>query len=318
VLDHYLHTISDAQRLIGPRPPMALPPPPPGVTVQPHNDSREALAWLELEQDNLKAAVDFAARTGFDASAWQLAWYLAPALDSRGFSAECLAVAQLGQQAACRLADPVAELQIGRVLGVAMMEVGQRDEAEQLLHGLLARADRHGERVLEARLRSDLAWAAELRGDLPAALTQLEQVVPLQRELGDVRALAACLNGMAYYRAQLGDAEEAVHLAQESLALFERAGSRLWAMHVWDTLGFALHQLGRLEEAAETLQTALDLAREAGNLPEEMTALLHLGDCHQSAGRPELAEECWTQALQLAGERDDPEVQQLRQRLAPA
>ena len=318
LLDHYVHTIRDAQPLVVPRPPLALPPPAPGVTLQRHSDSREALAWLEVELDNLNAAVDFAARAGFDASAWQLAWYLAPFLDRRGFRAECLAVARLGQEAACRLADPVAELQIGRVLGVALMASGQLDEAEQLLRGLVARAQRHGERALEAKLRYNLSLLAGLRGDLHAALAQLEQVLPLQRELGDLREVAACLNAMAYYRAQLGDAEEAVQLCQESLALLEQAGSGPWEMNVRDTLGFALHQLGRLDEAAETLQTALALAREAGNLLLQLTVLLHLGDCHQSAGRPELAEECWTQALQLAGERDDLEVQQLRQRLAPA
>jgi tetratricopeptide (TPR) repeat protein len=324
VLDHYLHTINDTHRRISPRQPPALPAPPPDVTLQPHTGSTKALAWLEAERDNLIAVVHFAARAefeegaGFEEYAWQLAWFLAPALANRGFRAECLAVAQLGHEAACRLADPVAELQIGRVLGAALMYVGQLEESEQLLRGLLARCDERGERILEARVRADLAILSEMRGDLHGALAHLEQVLPLLREGGDLRELAECVNGMAYYRAQLGDAEGAVQLGQESLALFERAGSRLWAMYAWDTLGFALHQLGRLEEATEHLLTALALAREAGSLRQEVTVLLHLGDCHHTAGRPELAEECWTQALQLAGERDDLEVDQLRQRLAPA
>jgi transcriptional regulator with XRE-family HTH domain len=72
VLDHYLHTAARAAFLLDPsKEPVALTPPQPGATAGQPADYAQALAWFEAERQVLLAAITLAARSGFDAHAWE-------------------------------------------------------------------------------------------------------------------------------------------------------------------------------------------------------------------------------------------------------
>ncbi|MGE5830027.1 MAG: BTAD domain-containing putative transcriptional regulator, partial [Micromonosporaceae bacterium] len=67
ILDHYLHTVLPATRLLDPgRDPIPLAPARAGVTPEQPGDHAQALRWFTVEHQVLLAAVDLAAATGFD------------------------------------------------------------------------------------------------------------------------------------------------------------------------------------------------------------------------------------------------------------
>jgi tetratricopeptide (TPR) repeat protein len=87
------------------------------------------------------------------------------------------------------------------------------------------------------------------------------------------------LNSLGYALLKLGDAEEALELSNEALALAPDSGA------IWDTQGMALLALGRVEGAEEALRKALAL------LPESPEIRLHLARVLEARGRVDAARE---------------------------
>ena len=75
-LDHYIHTVRRADRLLnspGGRAPLAVPEPEPGVTPETPADDQQAWNWFTAEYQVLLAAIARAAAHGLDARIYQLA-----------------------------------------------------------------------------------------------------------------------------------------------------------------------------------------------------------------------------------------------------
>ncbi len=300
VLDHYLQTAAHAAQLLNPsHEPVALAAPSPGAAPEQPAGHQQALAWFEEEHQVLLAAIALSAQSGFDVHAWQLAWALAPFLQTRGHWQEWAAIARTALQAATRLGDLVAQAVCSRLLAAAYSDLGDYDDSAELFTTSLTLYRRLGNRLGEAKVQHNLAVLAEGQGRYDDVLKHAEEALRLYRVIGDKASEAGALNNVGWTYGLLGDYEQARTLCRQALALCREVGHHWLEGYVWDSLGYAEHHLGNLGEAAACYQRALSLHREAGDRFTEAEALAHLGETRQAAGDLTQAREAWQQALAI-------------------
>jgi predicted ATPase/DNA-binding CsgD family transcriptional regulator/DNA-binding XRE family transcriptional regulator len=271
----------------------------------------EQLIWLdrlELEQDNLRAALDWSLSTasplqlGEDeeiglrlAGALFLFWDLrGDWREGRGWLEGALARAEIGLSTPAR----VAALQNAGVLAMLMGDhataLTQFEQSRALYQQL---DDPRG----AALSLSYVGISAVLQGDYPTARTQLEESVAILRQVGDRWALAMSL----YY---LGDAvlmrdtAAAQAYYEESLALFRELGNT-WSLTLpLTSLGhLALHQ-GDFATARACLEEGLALRRELGIKRYIAVSLTSLGEVFQCQGDDAQAAQCYRESRTLFGE----------------
>jgi DNA-binding SARP family transcriptional activator/Tfp pilus assembly protein PilF len=317
MLDHYLHTAYAADRLINPtRTTLATPAEvEAGVTLEQLEDADRATAWLSDEHRVLLAVTHYAAGTGFDTHAWQLAWAFATFLSRRGFWHDQIASQRIALEAARRLADPGAEGYVRRTLANTYVWLGRYDDAYDHLRHALEIADAHGDTLGEAYTRIAFGWILGKQGRYAEALPQDQRAFESFRDVGDPGGQARALSNMAWHRAQLGDYGKAVPTLHQALALHRGTRDTYGTAAVLDTLGFIHYRVGQHMEAIDVYRQAIELCRAEGLRRLEAEILAHLGDCHNAFDDPAAARDAWRGALELL-EVDDPDADDLRAKLA--
>jgi tetratricopeptide (TPR) repeat protein len=317
LLDHYLHTANSADRLLNPtRDPMPLTPPRAGVTPERLSDQAQAMGWFSAQRPVLLAAVRHAAATGFDSHAWQLAWTLSIFLNRRGHWHDWVAVAQTAVDAAQRLADPVAEARVHRLLANAYTRVGRLDDAHTHLSHALDLDIRTSERNQQARTQLSLARLSVRRERLVEALHHDQQALRLFQATGDQAGQANALNAVGWCHILLGEHRRALACCEQALPLFQRLGDRVGQAHTWDSIGYAHHHLGHLPQALTCYRHALTLFQDLGARYSEATILTHAGESHHAAGDFRAARDAWQQALTILDDLDHPDADEVRAKLA--
>ncbi len=316
LLDHYLHTAHPAALLLQDRHESVTPPPrQPGVEPERVADERQAAAWFAAERPVLLAAVDTAARAGFDTHAWQLAWTLVTVLIRRGEWQALTAVGDTALRAAQRLGDRTGQAALHQYLGQACTRLGRHDDAQ-------AHFRRGGELYAElgddagrAYVQLDIASGYALRGGYRAALAETDRAFALFEAVDDRRGQAVATSKAAWYHTLLGDHERALGAAQRALRLVREIGNRHAEAATWDTLGYAHHHLGHHREALDCCTRALDQFRELGVRVHEAETLAHLGDIHAAGGDRTAARDAYQQALRIFEELGHPDAGSVRTRL---
>jgi DNA-binding SARP family transcriptional activator/tetratricopeptide (TPR) repeat protein len=317
VLDHYLHTAARAALLLdSAKEPVVLAPPRPGAAAGQPADRRQALAWFQAEHQVLLAALALAARSGFDAHAWQLPWAIKNFLQDRGYWQEWAATQRTALAAATRLGDTAAQAVCCRLLGAACIDLGDHDQARGHFARSLALYQQLGNRLGQAKVHQNLGYAAERQGRYAEALGHAEEALRLFRAIGDKANEAAALNGVGWCRALLGDYQQARAFCRQALTLSAETGHRWVEGAAWDSVGYAEHHLGNLAEAAACYQRALSILRESGGRFDEAEVLTHLGDTRHAGGELAQAREAWQQALAILEDLQHPDAGQLRAKLA--
>ncbi|MFS8201268.1 AfsR/SARP family transcriptional regulator [Streptomyces sp. CWNU-52B] len=316
LLDHYLSTALEAQRLLGPPADRILPAPAqPRVTAERPADREAAMAWFSAEHPVLLAAVHLAFEAGFDAHVWQLAAALTTFHQRRVLWSEWTAVHTTGLEAARRLADPAAQACARRNLGNAASALGRQAEARGHLERAVELYRDLGDLGGEAHTRLALGRVATRQGLRTEALDHSRQAVKLFGAAGDLAWQAVALNNVGWDQAGLGLHEEAIVHGRQALALVAGTGHTSGEAHTWDTLGYAHHHLGQYEEAAACYRQAALLFHELEDRYFEADILAHLGDTHHAARNRDAARTVWTRALALFEELGHPDAEPLRARL---
>ncbi|NUW39903.1 tetratricopeptide repeat protein [Nonomuraea rhodomycinica] len=143
------------------------------------------------------------------------------------------------------------------------------------LHTLTLRRSRKlGQREVEERALTDLAWTYWRLGEYERAEEHARQALDACERAGDRARALLTLGNVALRRRQ--DAQAERYLAQ-ALDL-TRIGADPWGeAHVLGILALALDRAGRPEEARRHLDLALALHRKVGNPAGEALILDHLG-----------------------------------------
>lgn len=300
VLDCYLHTAYDADRILTPeRPPVRLDPPVPGCQVVPLPDGTAALTWLANEHACLLAAQQTAITRSWHQDVWRLAWVLNTFHYRRGHLDDELAVWQAGLTAADRLGDVTTRILVRRMLGRVLGRRRQYEQATARLHEALTLAEQDQDEVGQAHVHGHLAHLNEMRGDYQRALEHCERTLDLFRALDDPIREAQSLNNMGWLAARLGDHETALRHCQTALALHRSQDYPNGEAHTLDSLGYIEHRNGRPARAVDHYRQALALWRELGNAYEAATTLSGLGDPYATLEQYDQARAVWQEAFEL-------------------
>jgi len=273
-------------------------------------DPAAAMAWLQVERENLIAAVRHAAANGPFPAAWQLADALHGFLAACGYPADALSVAQAGLAAAESARDTRA--QAGMVLAIAQLHF--RASRYRLAAAAAARC----RRLLrdtdwpagQAGLRSLLGSLCGNSGQPDRAIGHLRAALKLFERSGSRHGQAAVISNLSvllYQQGQLPAAAEYAHRAERAFAAL---GSRLGQGDALTDLGGIYHVWGELDRAREHYTRARDCYRSA-RASREADALLGLAQVELDAGRSgparELAEAAVAQVRSAGDRRLEPE-----------
>ncbi|MEU0957204.1 tetratricopeptide repeat protein [Streptomyces niveus] len=287
----YLHTADAACTAAQTFDPSILPPDQAGpAPVVSFDGQQEAFTWHQSEQASLLAVARTAAQAGLDEIAWQLPATLHGIHMARGVFDDWKTMAGIGLEAARRLGDQRAQALMHNTLGIA-----NKDSAQ------LAQAIEHHQAALEIRTHIDdhagmalsangLALAHRGRRELAASRARLEQALALYQQYGPHHRTGVVLCNLGFTAADLGEHQQAVHLAHQALTVYRESGAdpslRIDALNLLARLA---RETGQYTQAEEYLADAFSLQEYASfvgidaALHLEQAALLHAQNRHEQA-----------------------------------
>ncbi|MFE2753942.1 BTAD domain-containing putative transcriptional regulator [Actinosynnema sp. NPDC059335] len=310
LVDWYLLVADRANRVLDPRRDLVTPTPrhSPGDLPTPA-DRQDALALLEAERANLVPVARFARETGRLTAAWQFTYLLTSFYDATGHWQERVALCRQGAAAAGELADPLAEAEMLRALGVAYYMTRRLREALDT-HALALKATRAaGDLNGEGHVYNNLANTyAELRR-FDEAVAAHRMAVDRCRSAGNHLGLALSQRNLGNTLVRTGRAEEALGPLLDALARFRELDAPRLEAATLDTLGEARLALGDHGRALGTFAEALALTRSTGYAWMEAEVLLHTGAAHLLRRDFDAAAGAFARALAISREHRHPHVE---------
>jgi class 3 adenylate cyclase/tetratricopeptide (TPR) repeat protein len=152
-------------------------------------------------------------------------------------------------------------------LGLMLSWQTEFEEAMEAYAAMRTAAEETGDLVAQARAWQGTSSIQQSQGDYRAALESAGRAEEVAQKAGPPgsEALAVALYSKGWIMGNLGEAEEALSLGKQSLALSGDLGDRrLRAQSFW-LLGWVHHTLGRYEQATQYFEQALDLALALGD-----------------------------------------------------
>jgi predicted ATPase/class 3 adenylate cyclase len=264
------------------------------------HDQAGWLERLELELDNLRAAIAFSLTQPGRVSGIRLVTALRVFWKARGHAAE-------GADALrAFLAAPAvqgATLVRARALAAAaylLDQTGGYALADEYCKEALAIARPADDAFLTGDLLYVRAYILLRRGEQDAALPLIEEGLGLARQLGEPHLTARLLAARAFAVDVEGEHAAAARDAAESLRLYRQAGDRLQAGTMAGNLGYAELSLGDLDGARKHLHESLDIARALDDQYGVVYDTFNLGLAEYLNGSLNAAEALFTESLDLA------------------
>jgi serine/threonine protein kinase/tetratricopeptide (TPR) repeat protein len=192
------------------------------------------------------------------------------------------------------------------------------DEARAAQLVALEHAVRAGARDAQGRLLNTLGIMAWERADYDEALERFDDAVTLYRDLNDGRGLGLMLNSVAVTLKAMGRHEAARARLEESLAVHRRAGNRLLEGHAFATLGDIALEQDEADRALWLFTESLALREEVGDRPGEGWMHSRIAKAHIALGAPHSALQHADTARQIAHELGDRELLLACEQLLPA
>ncbi len=264
-------------------------------------DQAEWLDRLDLELDNVRAAIAFSLRRGDAAAGIGLAASLRTFWKARGHASE-------GADALLALLD-LTDAQSATVLRATALasaaylleQTGGYAAAVEYCDEALAIARPAGDDRLAADAVAIKAFVLVRQGQQAAALRLTAQALVLARRLGDPHLTARLLSVRSYAVSLEGDDEAAAADAAESLQLFRQAGDRREVGTMLGNLGYSEMSLGELDMARGHLHESLDIARELDDSYGVVYETFNLGLAEYLSGSLGAAGALFAESFDLAG-----------------
>jgi tetratricopeptide (TPR) repeat protein len=252
----------------------------------------EWLDRLEIDHDNLRAALSWTTEQGHDETGLRLSLALQRFWSVRGYLDEGRRWLETALYAR---PSPEPSIRASALHGIGRMalEQGDRTLADTVLQESLALRRGLGDNGGMAASLQGLAEVALWEHDFEQAALLCSESVALRREIDDKQGLATSLNISGLVETQKGDHERALALHEEGLTVARQAGDT-WSLAVhlgnmgWATLGQGDH-----ERAARLFGEALKLNFELGEKWLSADCLDGLARVASVQGSPVRAARLW-------------------------
>jgi predicted ATPase/class 3 adenylate cyclase len=246
-------------------------------------DQKGWLSQLEMEHDNLRAALEWAgvgqegAETGLRlAGALHRFWAM------RGYLSE----GREWLEGAVKSSAGPPAARAKAIFGASVLAFRQGDyrRAEELCGQSLALYRERENKFGIALSLNVLAFLNRNRGDHARAISLLEESLTLCRESNQQWALAETLFILAVTVRRQGDYERAKALLEESLTLWRQTGDKAGLARSLASLGVVARLQGDFVRARALHEESLALHKELGHKLEVAEVLLMLGAAAQNQG----------------------------------
>jgi tetratricopeptide (TPR) repeat protein len=257
-------------------------------------------AWLdrlELELDNLRAALRWAKSSGNREIGLRLAGKLQSFWQMRGYRREGLSwleslLGEAGQVA------PSVRAEALRSAGALAWRLFAFELADRRLGESMSILQSLGDGEGIARIRHDMANAVWMQGQFERASEMLAEVVGQYEAAGDEARLAIALSDLAGVAHQMGDLPRARAMHERSLAVLRRLGDSFHMAIGLINYADVARAEGNLDQALACLEEAVGLGRRI-NAPYALAAgLANLGALTRSGDR-QRARRSYRESLRL-------------------
>jgi non-specific serine/threonine protein kinase len=260
-------------------------------------DQGRWLDRLELEHDNLRAALDWWADRDVDAAlrlaAALGAFWLIRAYGSEGRAR--LSHLLLKSTPAAGTARALAMASFGSLA----RRQGDYAEARAHLEAALEVFRRMADRLGSARTLKELGAVAWHQGDLPLAWSLLEEAIALFRQLDDRSGMAGALNDLAVVIDLQGEDAKAEDLYKEALALYRGLGDDSGAANTLMNLGTLANELGDNAGACRYYEESAGICRRLGNREKLANVLGNFANALRDLGDLAAARQAYLESLEL-------------------
>ena len=233
--------------------------------AEPQFSGEHQMRWfslLELEHDNVRAALAFFLRAGGGEPALRLTvalsrfWYVRGHLGEARRNIEAVLPSAIdGDPLLLRRAQTAAA-------SIALLQ-GDYAASTAFAESALGSAHRCGEPRFVANALSNLGAIVHAAGDESRAAVVLEEAVALARDVGDERITALALNNLGDLALSVADYDRAGPLFAESLDLLRARGDTANIARSLFNLGAVALMLEDSEVAAARFRESLELAHQA-------------------------------------------------------
>jgi tetratricopeptide (TPR) repeat protein len=278
----------------------------PGDAPRTFSSYAEALAWLDAEHSSLVAAVGQASRQREYDVAWMLAVSLWDLFHLRGCWGDWLATHQIGLASARSLADRNAEQWILAHLGGYYQNMGQPLASIACLREALPIQREIGNVRAQAIALHNMGLVLTEVGRVGEAIQSLQESLSLFRSVGDRNGEGAALNCMGMVYRVRGHFSEAIALYQEALSAFQETRDLVNECDVRLEICIARHDMGQFAAVVSEATELIELNRRLGRTYGQAKTAIILGRAQHDLGCPERAREHWVNALAILVALDHP------------
>lgn len=275
---------------------------------EPALEGPEQAMWLdrlEVEHDNLRAALRWARESEDADTGLRLAGALWPFWAVRGYWGEgwewltgLLALPGAAERTAVRATA---------LNGAGAMAYyrGDYTTVRSLWEESLAIRRELGDTAGIARSLNNLGAVAREEGDYDTARALWEESLAIKRELGDKPGIAVSFCNLGDLAREQGDLAAARSRWEESLKTWRALGDKQNIAGMLRRLGDLAYDLGDYNTARPLLEESLGMWRELGHTRGIAASLKSLGDVARSQGDHATARSLWEESLAIARELED-------------
>ncbi|HZP54509.1 ATP-binding protein [Actinocrinis sp.] len=290
LVDWYVHSACIARVTLDPHlPPLEPPPARLVVPAQRFADEQAALAWCELERQNLTAVSLQAQQFDLFEQGWKLPTAMFPFFDRRNHYGDWIATHKSAAECAHQLGDLEAEGKVLCNLGSAYRPMRRFDEAVDFYERAIVLMREAGWRTGEAKVLGNLAATHADADRIHEAITVGLQSLALFEELEDAWGQALCLSNLGNSYARLGQFDEALRSQTTALEVFRELKDQRGISRAVNGIGTALARLSRPQEALGYVAESVRGFAETGDVHEEANALRDLAEVYRDLGQPQEA-----------------------------
>ncbi len=300
LLDYYLHTADQADRVLHPfrrRTPVQVSQ---LSAATPALGTREdAAGWLESEWRNILQAARHAGRREWKQKCADLIHVLADFMEINAYWDEAIAAHAVALQACRDLADPARIAQASLALSAVRQQTGRHEAALPLAEEAAAiyrlLADRRG----EAESLDQIGLAHQRTARSREALAYFHEARILYRAVAEPRGVADTLSHSGIACWHLGRYGEANAHLRDALSLYRDVGDRRGEAKALNNLGRVHLWNGYHREALHAYQESLQIFREIGGAQNEAILYKNIGSVHHYKGSYEEALAACRRALAI-------------------